>query len=186
MVRAMPRYREEQGVPCVDVRVPALENLFDKRDPAPFRERDLDPGLREYLVESAEDLLSRGAPRLVFWLERPCEPQAVEVPLRAHFAYELERIERHRRRDVRLGLISLLIAITFIAAFISAAQLVGKDTSTFGVALKEVLTISGWVLLWRPAEVLIYDGLPWRRQRAVLKSVLSAPIEVREGRGAAS
>lgn len=181
----MPRYREEDGVPCVDVRVPSLEHLFDKRDPAPFRSRDLDPGLREYLVESTEDLLSRGPPRLVFWLEKPCERTSIEEPLRAHFAYELERLERHRRREVRLGLFSLLIAVSFIASFISAAQWVGKAlTGTFGVALKEVLTISSWVLLWRPVEVLIYDGLPWRRQRAVIRNVLAARIEVREGSGA--
>lgn len=176
----MPRYREEEGRPCVDVRVPAIENLFDKRDPAPFRERDLDPSLREYLVESTEDLLSRGPPRLVFWLEKPCEKAALEEPVRAHFNYELERLVRSRRREVRMGYVALLIAFALITLFISLAQLVPKElTTSFGAALKETLIISGWVLLWRPVEVLIYDGLPWRRRRAVLRNVLAAPIEVR-------
>lgn len=183
----MLRYREEEGRACVDVRVPALENLFDKRDPAPFRERDLDPGLREYLVESTDDLLSRGPPRLVFWLEKPCDPKAIEEPLRAHFTYELERLERHRAREVRFGVLSLLIAFAFIATFISLAQWLGRElTSTFGVAVKEALTISGWVLLWRPVEVLLYDGLPWRRQRRVLQSLLAADTDVRVGLGATS
>jgi hypothetical protein len=176
----MPRYREEDGRPCVDVRVPAIENLFDKRDPAPFRERDLDPSLREYLVESAEDLLSRGPPRLVFWLEKPCAPNELEEPVRAHFNYELERLTRNRHRDVRLGYVALLIAFSLIALFISLAQFVAAELTTpFGAALKETLIISGWVLLWRPVEVLIYDGLPWRRRRAVLRNLLVSPIDVR-------
>ena len=183
----MTRYREEEGHPCVDVRVPAIENLFDKRDPAPFRERDLDPGLREYLFESAEDLLSRGAPRLVFWLEKPCERKTLEEPVRAHFAWELERLERRRRREVRLGFLALLIAFVLIAAFISISQLVAWQLSGgFGAALKEALVISAWVLLWRPVELLVYDGLPWRRERQVIRSLLAAPIEVRVGQGATS
>ncbi len=177
----MTRYREEDGHSCVDVRVPSLENLFDKRDPAPFRERDIDPGLRDYLTESVEDLLSRGPPKLVFWLERPCEVSAIEVPVRAHFEYELERHARSRSREVRLGYLALLIASALIALFIFLAQWVASSlTSTFGVAFKEVLTISGWVLLWRPVEVLIYDGLPWRRRRKVLRNLLAARFEVRQ------
>lgn len=157
-----------------------MENLFDRRDPAPFRDRDLDPGLREYLVESAEDLLSHGPPRLVFWLEHPCEREAIEEPVRAHFNYELERLIRNRRREVRLGYVALLIAFSLIALFISLAQLVAAElTTAFGAALKETLIISGWVLLWRPVEVLIYDGLPWRRRRRVLSHLLAAPVEVR-------
>jgi len=54
------RYRLEDGEACIDVRVGTFQHLFDNRDPAPFRERALDPGLSEYLVDSAEDLLGAG------------------------------------------------------------------------------------------------------------------------------
>ena len=40
------RYRIEDGVHCVDIRIDKLDRLFDNRKPAPFRERDLDPALR--------------------------------------------------------------------------------------------------------------------------------------------
>lgn len=174
-----PRYREEEGRPCIDVRVPSIENLFDRRDPAPFRERDLDPGLREYLVESVEDLVSRH-PRLVFWLESPCSQEELEQPVRGFFNYELERVVRERRRELREGFVGLLFAFGLIALFLSLSQVLGTLlTGTFGAALKEALIISGWVLLWRPIEVLVYDGIPWRRRRRVLRTLLDAPIDVR-------
>lgn len=176
----MPRYREEDGRSCVDVRVPTIENLFDRRDPAPFRERDLDPGLSAYLFDSTEDLISHGPPRLVFWLEKPCTVEEIEEPLRAHFNYELERHVRKRHRELREGSVTLVLAFALIALFISASQFVGaRLTGTLGIALKEALIISGWVLLWRPVEVLLYDGIPWRRRRRVLRNLLAAPIDVR-------
>lgn len=49
-----PRYRFEGTTPCVDVRAQRVEHLFDNRDPAPFRARDLDPDLASYLVASTD------------------------------------------------------------------------------------------------------------------------------------
>src|SRR5690349_3847789 len=62
-----PRYRTEGDVHCVDVRLNTVEQLFDNRDPAPFRERDLDPDLVEYLFAAGEDLVSHGKFKIVFW-----------------------------------------------------------------------------------------------------------------------
>ena len=53
-----PRYRVDAGAHCIDVRLTSIEQLFDNRDPAPFRSRDLDPDLLEYLVAAGEDLLA--------------------------------------------------------------------------------------------------------------------------------
>lgn len=46
------RYRVENGEASVDVRIAKIEQLIDNRDPAPFRERDLDPDLVEYLLDA--------------------------------------------------------------------------------------------------------------------------------------
>ena len=50
---------------------------------------------------------------------------------------------------------------------------------TLGKGLKEALVISAWVLLWRPVELLLYDGIPWRRERRVLRALHGAAIEIR-------
>jgi len=33
----------------------------------------------------------------------------------------------------------------------------------------------------RRSEVLVYDWIPWRRQRRVIKRLIDAPIDVRTG-----
>ena len=54
---------------------------------------------------------------------------------------------------------------------------------TLGSGLREAIVISGWVLMWRPIDVLIYDGIPWRRERRVLRALSQARIDVRGGDG---
>ena len=36
---------------------------------------------------------------------------------------------------------------------------------------------------WKPVEVLVYDWIPWRRDRRVLRALLAAPVEMRPGPG---
>lgn len=174
------RYRTEDGEPCIDVRVRSIEQIFDNRDPAPFRERDLDPDLAEYLVDAGEDLVGIDRIRVVFWVDRPCTPAEVEQAFRAHFEGELERLRRGRQRHRRTGQIALALAIVIVIALVTASQLVGNALGgTLGTGLKEGLVISSWVVMWRPVEVLIYDWIPIRHQRKALAKLLAATVDVR-------
>lgn len=174
-----PRYRVENGESIVDVRLTSIEQLFDNRDPAPFRERDLDPQLVEYLVDVGEDLVAHARFRIIFWLDTPCALHEIEVPYRAHLQYELSRTDRVRRRHRRAGWFTLGLAFVSIVILVSLSELVGRIVpGTLGAGLREGLLISGWVLMWRPIEVLVYDSIPWRRSRRVLQRLIDAPIEV--------
>jgi hypothetical protein len=177
-----PRYRVDNGEAVLDVRVTSVDQLFDNRDPAPFRRRDLDPGLVEYLVEAGHDVAAAERIRIVFWVEQPCALSEVENGVHAHFEYELKRLQRRRREQLRTGWVALAIAIVAVVVLVGLAELVARViTGTLGAGIKEALVISGWVLLWRPVELLIYDGIPGRRQRRVLRRLLEASIEIRAG-----
>lgn len=177
------RYRLEDGKPCIDLRLASFETLFDKRDPSPFRDRDLDVGLYAYLRDSMEDLLGR-KPRLVFWLDDECEPTAVREAVHGYVNWELDRLNRARARALRFAWLGFGVAIVAIAALMSLAALIhDRWPGLLGDALRESLVISGWVLLWRPMEVLVFDVFPFRRERRVLRELLAAPLELRRGKG---
>lgn len=179
------RYRTEQGEPCVDVRVGHVEQLFDHRDPAPFRGRDLDPGLVEYLFDAGEDLARHPSFRVVVWLETPCaRPEEIETAVHAHFQYVLDRNRRRHREQRRLGRIALVLAAVLVAALLSLAQLIAAAfPGSLGIGLREGVVILCWVMLWRPIELLLYDGIPVRRERAIVSKLLAAPIDIRIGKG---
>lgn len=183
---AHPRYRVENGVHCVDIRIGAVEQLFDNRDPAPFRKRDLDPDLVEYLFAAAEDLDPLGPFKIVFWFTGTKPPEDVAPAFRAHFEYELERLERHRRRQRRIGTVALIVGIALLVGLLAGAQLLAAAPGgTFRNAIREGMVIFSWVALWRPVDALIYDWLPVRRQRKLLTCILRAPIETATGKGPA-
>lgn len=183
-VNEHPRYRLEEGKPCVDVRIASLDHLFDNRDPAPFRERDLDPALVEYLQAISHDLPGRDGFRIVFWLERTCQPGVVEAAYRAHFEHALGRLDHRRRRARRAGQIALLFGAGLIILLMSLSQLaVEAVPGSLGAALREGLVISSWVVLWRPVELLIYDWIPVWDERRIMRRLLAAPLDVRAGHG---
>jgi hypothetical protein len=178
------RYRIEGGVPSIDVRVADVDQIFDKRDPAPFRSRDLDPDLVDYLQDAAEDLAKHPEYRVVFWVENPCSAEEVVVAFRAQIEYLLERAWRRRLDQRRTGRVSLAVALLLAGALFTVSQLVGTSVrGSLGATLREGLVVLTWIVMWRPVEVLLYDGIPVRRERHVLRRLLAAKIDVRAGVG---
>lgn len=172
------RYRLEDGHPCVDVRIDSVEHMFDNRDPAPFRARDLDPDLVEYLLAAAEDVASEDF-RVVFWLGTPGQAGDVVPAFRAHVAYELDRVDRNSRRQRREGRITLLVGLIALAATVIGAQVI-PDVPGADIA-RELLHVASWVVMWRPIDTLVYHWLPLFRQRRQWKRLADAKIDVRSG-----
>jgi hypothetical protein len=178
------RYRVEDGQPCIDVKIDTFAQLFDHHDPAPFRERDLDPAFAEYLRDAGEDLVGQAPFRVVFWLDNPGEPGEVRQAFRAHFEDLLERSRRTRRRHRRTGFVALLFAVLLIVTLLSLSQFIATIVpGLLGTGLKESLVISSWVVMWRPIDILVYEWIPVRYERKVVSALLEASIEVRSGTG---
>jgi hypothetical protein len=178
------RFRTENGEAILELRLATVERIFDNRDPAPFRERALDPDFVEYLVEGGRDRVAAGRFRIVVHLAQPCAPGEIEQAVHAHFEQALARTQRRRREQLRSGWIALAVAAVAVIVLMGLGEVVAKSVAgTLGSGLREAIVISGWVLMWRPIEVLIYDGIPWRRERRVLRALREARIDVRTADG---
>ncbi len=174
------RYRREDGEPCIDIKVATIDHLFDRRDPAPFRDRDLDDDLSEYLLDASEDLHKEPRIRVVFWLEAHCASDEISTAYHAHFQFVLERLARTRKRTRRFGQVAMMIAIAILVASFSLSRVVTQFVGgSLGEGLKEGLVIFSWVVMWRPVELLIFDWIPVRRERAVIRRLVDARVDVR-------
>ena len=117
-------------------------------------------------------------------MAQPCAPGEIEQAVRAQFEEALDRTQRRRREQLRTGWIALSIAAVAVVVLTGLGELVAKRVAgTLGSGLREAIVISGWVLMWRPIEVLIYDGIPWRRERRILRALREARIDVCSGDG---
>lgn len=178
------RYRVEEGRSCIDLKVRHARQLFDTRDPAPFRERDLDADAVEYLLAAAQEIpRKRPLAVVVQILEKPeplLAPDVIAEAVRGHFIYEGEQVERRLREHVRRGQMFLGVGLTVLVIFLTLAELTSSlPTGHLREILREGLVITGWVAMWRPLEVLLYDWWPMVDERRRVRRILAAPISIR-------
>ena len=186
----MPEVKTSAGDPLpphcrpIEVHVAELKQLFNAIDPSPFRERDLDPNAEEFIVEWGREL-GRDAPlALVVHLDRPAglpeEPAILRDAVREFFAVRAETTRRRLRLLFRVGRTSLLIGIVFVAVTVAAGDLIAKalQGQHLGEIIKESLLIGGWVAMWRPLEVFLYDWWPIVGHRRLLYLLSRLPVHL--------
>jgi hypothetical protein len=177
------RYREEDGRSVIDIRVSHSRQLFDFRDPAPFRERDLDEDAVEYLLASAEEIPRKQPIAIVVTISDEPEPRlatdAITDAIRTHFRYELEQVQRRIREHIRRGQMSLIVGLIVLFVFLTLAGFIASTPSgPFRQILREGFVITGWVAMWRPLEILLYDWWPMVDERRHIARVLEAPVSI--------
>jgi len=161
-----------------------VTQLFNSLDPSPLREKDLDRDAEEFIVSWAQELPPRSAPRLVIHLENPLPPtqtpQTVGEAVRHYFAYRATISRLELRQLLKRGQTSLLIGVTFLSACLLLSELVAHyvPQGAFLVIPREGLTIGGWVALWRPMEIYLYDWWPIRRRARLLDRLAGMAVEV--------
>ncbi len=156
----------------IEVHVAELKQLFNEMDPAPFRERDLDPNAEEFIVEWSRELPAADPLCLVVHLDRPAglpdEPSVLRDAIHEFFRQRADVTRRKLRQLLRNGRISLLIGLAFLTVSILVgdfvdSMVVGRGFE-FGGLVRESLLIGGWVAMWRPLEVFLYDWWPIREE----------------------
>lgn len=167
----------------IELRLRELNQLFDSLDPAPFHEKDLDGDAEEFIVSWAREY-PPDTP-LVFRLHLPAdqrrfEPErTVQTAVHNYFAYRSDLARLEVRRTLQQGRISLLIGLLFLAACMAARGLLHnfaeRDWLRF---VEEGLLIIGWVAMWRPVELLLYDWWPLLRRKRTFDNLSRMQVDV--------
>ena len=181
---ARRRYRAEHGRSCIDLKIRHSRQLFDGRDPAPFNERDLDDDAVAYLLDAAQEIPRTQPLAIVVTVAEEPEPRldpgVIAEAVRSHFLNEGEQVERRLREHLRRGHMTLAVGLAVLAVFLTLAQLAATPTAgPLRDILREGLVITGWVAMWRPLEILLYDWWPLIDERRQVRRILEAPISIR-------
>ena len=169
----------------IEVHVGELKQLFDAIDPSPFRERDLDPKAEEFIVGWAKDLPRDASLALVVNLDReaglPDEAAVLRDAIHEFFGHRAETQRRRLRELFRVGRTSLVIGLVALAAAIALGDFLATllRGSRIGDIVRESLTIGGWVSMWRPLEVFLYDWWPIRNEARLSDRLAVMPIRIR-------
>lgn len=168
----------------IEVHVAELKQLFNSIDPSPFRNRDLDPKAEEFIVGWAKDFGRERQLALVVNLDRSAglaDEAAVLRDAIHEFFRQRALGQRQRLRELlRVGRTSLAIGLVVLASAIAMGNFVANlmKGSDFGQILRETLVIGGWVSMWRPLEIFLYDWWPIRNEAQLSDELASMPVRI--------
>jgi hypothetical protein len=166
------------------VYVRELSQLFDSMDPSPFHERDLDRNAHEYIVGFAKKLPRQAPSALIVHLDKPLGPpdeeQTLADAIQVHFARRAELARRELRQLMRRGWISLWIGLTVLAAALIGGELLTNRIGGSALArlLGTSLHIGGWVAMWKPIEILLYEWWPILGERRIFDRLSRTTVRI--------
>ena len=169
----------------IELNLREIGQLFNTMDPAPFPEKDLDGDAEEFILSWVREFpLDEPVALVVHLKEFPADqnPQpAIEQGVHHYFDYRARLNQLEFRRLLKDGRQSLLIGIVFLAICLTASHAIGGETSgTFRSIARESLTIAGWVAMWRPMQIYLYDWWPLRRRGKLYLKLSRMKVEVRK------
>ena len=168
----------------IELRVGELRHLFNAIDPSPFHQRDLDPKAEEFILGWAEDLPRDTLVALAVIVDRgpgrADEATILRQAVREYFAGRAASARRRLRELLRRGRISLAIGLAFLGASIAIGDVLANlaPTSQLASILSESLLIGGWVAMWRPIEVFLYDWWPIRSEARLHDRLAAMPVRL--------
>ncbi len=161
----------------IEVRLRELAQLFNSMDPSPFHERDLDADAEEFIMSWAREHQTHRELELVIHLAViPPGDRSNDTgdAVRHYFAARAELKHREFRQLMRQGRFNLGVGLGFLACCLAAGALAGgiinaQGWRTSAEIVKESFTIGGWVAMWRPLEIYLYDWWPLRDEWRLLE-----------------
>lgn len=171
----------------LQLRVRELGQLFNSMDPTPFLNKDLDRDAEAFIETWAEQFKSNCQLRITIHLEHlPAEvdPSAIMVEaIHNYFDHKAGLVRGELKLLLWEGRISLLIGIAFVSLCLILADVIRQlDAGAVVNIARESLVIGGWVAMWRPMQIFLYDWWPLLRSIRVYKTISHAHVRVVQGK----
>jgi hypothetical protein len=134
-------------------------------------------------VSATREIGTRPSKLLLHLPVQTADAEAVDVvmAIRHYFEYR----SRHTREQLRLllgrGAISLSIGLAFLGGCLLLRQLLVGVANSGVTIVSEGLLILGWVAMWRPVEIFLYDWWPELGRRKLFDRIARMQIETRTG-----
>jgi hypothetical protein len=149
-------------------------------NPSPLIEGAVTPEAVSFILGKAKQI--KGPIRLELVLPprvKLSEPD-VRSAVNSHFRNAETAEDANLRELFRYGCKALLIGVLIVATCLLLAWYFSPDESSrpFLRLLQESLIILGWVSMWRPIEIFLYEWLPLVRRRNLFARLAEAEIKV--------
>ena len=172
------------GRAAIGVRLDSLSELFERFDPAPMPQADLAPEVADYIISRASEASSEQDFDLSFHLGAADAERGRLMDLAQRvqtcFRVRAEQQRRHLSEVFRSGRQALAIGLAVLAVCLSLAWFIGAgaEVTSFVRLAQESLVVIGWVVIWRPAEIFLFDWIPIEQQKKLLYRLAGSTVAV--------
>ena len=166
----------------VELSVHDVRAMFNSLDPSPFRGKDLDDDAVEFIVSWAREYPLNSTVVLRIHVEEWPKDDPTDMMREAvhhYFAYRAQLASLDLRRMMRQARTSLAIGLFFlVGCLLISSYLIGDREGTLYRTLRESLTIAGWVAMWRPMQLYLYDWWPVRQRGRLYRKLSTMRVEL--------
>jgi hypothetical protein len=185
MNRPESHYKKEGEYYLVEIKLREVRQLFNSFDPAPFREKDLEASAENYIVDSVQEFRLETPIKIVLHLPPDaCTAEAssgVPEAIHNYFSYRADISAKEFRLMLMQGRVAMIIGLVFLGVCLAAQQIIaslGKTDLVWRI-IQEGFLISGWVAMWKPVDIFLYEWWPVRRKRRIYEKLARVPVELR-------
>ena len=166
----------------INIRIQRIDQLLDSLDPSPFRgnERALNRNAEDHIVDYAGEYGRAEPLRLTVHAPMSIKPHAAEITraIHAHFKLAHVKCRRRYRQRMRIGRAMLIAGIAVLGTTLLLRALLGDPGDRAMIeALREGLLILGWVALWRPLDILLFERLEEHKSSALFQRLTQIPVD---------
>lgn len=177
------RYKHAEGKRWIEVSVSKTQQLFDARDPAPFRQRDLDDDFVEYILSSVREFSMSTPLKIVLYIEEKetseLSKESLREAIKTYFSYKIDLQTSELKAFAKRAQFFLLVGLLVLALCITIAQsLVVPNSSTIIGIIREGIVIFGWVSIWKPIELILFDWFPIWELIRFYRKILNSEVEI--------
>ena len=107
------------------------------------------------------------------------DEQAVNEAIRNYFTYRADNMAWKNRQLLREGWKNLVIGLMFLSICLFAAQFLSRyQPGALIAVLRESLIIGGWVAMWRPMEIFLYERWPQKRRQQLYSRLSNMKVKL--------
>ena len=178
-------YKKEDGMYIIDLKVDSKDQLFDKKDPNPYRTKDLDDDVVEYIISSCFDIgRSKLGTLRISVMSKITDSDKREIihAICDYFEYRKQISSKNLRAILSIGLKSFFIGLLFLSFSIYLSNYLSKISSDifFKSFIKEGFLLLGWVSMWKPINIFLYEWWPIRENIRLFTVLAQVNVSIDE------
>jgi hypothetical protein len=176
-------YKKVDDKILIEIYLSSIMQLFNSFDPAPFHEKELDTAAEHYIIDTVKDFPAKTRFKMIIYLPKDLaeseQAQKIKPAIQYHFKYRVMGADRKFRSHFRYGRSTLLIGLSFLTIALFARQMVSSVSHELVAQIfADALLIIGWVAMWEPVTVLLYQLWPILQMKKVYQTISEMEIAI--------